>query len=103
MKFNNILVVLNPENEKQYALARAVRLAKEQKSDTKVKITLFLAAYDLSYEMSALLSSEEREEMHKSVIEQRKQEIAPYLDKYADPNIEFTSVVVWNKIGRAHV
>ena len=26
MKFNNILVVLNPDNEKQYALARAVRL-----------------------------------------------------------------------------
>ncbi|MCI7354143.1 MAG: universal stress protein UspE [[Actinobacillus] rossii] len=96
MKFNNILVVLNPENEKQYALARAVRLAKEQKSDKKVKITLFLAAYDLSYEMSALLSSEEREEMHQSVIEQRRQEIAPYLEKYADPSIEFTSVVVWN-------
>ncbi len=32
MKFNNILVVLNPENDKQYALARAVRLAQEQKS-----------------------------------------------------------------------
>ncbi len=31
MKFKNILVVLNPENEKQYALARAVRLVKEQK------------------------------------------------------------------------
>ena len=30
MKFNNILVVLNPDNEKQYALARAVRLVKEQ-------------------------------------------------------------------------
>ena len=29
MKFNNILVVLNPDNEKQYALARAVRLVKE--------------------------------------------------------------------------
>ena len=37
MKFKNILVVLNPENEKQYALARAVRLAKEQKNETKVK------------------------------------------------------------------
>ncbi|PVX33096.1 universal stress protein E [Pasteurella langaaensis DSM 22999] len=96
MKFNNILVVLNPENEKQYALARAVRLANEQKSDKPVKITLFLATYDLSYEMSALLSSEEREEMHKGVVAQRRQEIQPYLEKYADPNIEFHSVVVWN-------
>ena len=32
MKFNNILVVLNPDNEKQYALARAVRLVKEQQN-----------------------------------------------------------------------
>ena len=30
MKFKNILVVLNPRNEKQYALARAVRLVEEQ-------------------------------------------------------------------------
>jgi len=48
MKFKNILVVLNPENEKQYALARAVRLAKEQKNETKVKITALLSVYDLS-------------------------------------------------------
>ena len=60
MKFNNILVVLNPDNEKQYALARAVRLVKEQQNETKVKITTLLSVYDLSYEMSALLSSEER-------------------------------------------
>ena len=37
MKFKNILVVLNPSNEKQYALARAVRLVEEQKNETKVK------------------------------------------------------------------
>ncbi|VEB24121.1 universal stress protein UspE [Avibacterium volantium] len=96
MKFKNILVVLNPENEKQYALARAVRLVKEQKSESKVKITTFMTVYDLSYEMSALLSSEERENMHQGVIEQRQKAIQPYLDKYADPNIEFHSTVVWN-------
>ncbi|MDP9501150.1 universal stress protein UspE [Bisgaard Taxon 45] len=96
MKFNNILVILNPENEKQYALARAVRLVKEQKSHQKVKITVFLAVYDLSYEMSALLSSEERAEMHQGVIEQRTLAIQPYLDKYADPNILFETKVVWH-------
>ncbi|MDG2914567.1 universal stress protein UspE [Bisgaard Taxon 10/6] len=96
MKFNNILVVLNPENEKQYGLARAVRLAKEQKSEQSVKITLFLAVYDLSYEMSALLSSEERNEMHQGVITQRQQEIQHYIEKYADPMIEFKTLVVWN-------
>lgn len=96
MKFNNILVVLNPENDKQYALARAVRLVKEQKSEVPVKITVFLSAYDLSYEISALLSAEEREEMHRGVIAQRQKEIHPYLEKYADPMIEFRPIVVWS-------
>ena len=96
MKFNNILVVLNPENDKQYALARAVRLAKEQKNSNPVKITLFLAIYDLSYEMSALLSPEERAEMHRNVIEQRKLAIQPYIEKYASDGINFSSTVVWH-------
>ncbi|TYG33403.1 universal stress protein UspE [Lonepinella koalarum] len=96
MKFNNILVILNPENEKQYSLARAVRLVKEQKSEFPVNITVFLPVYDLSYEMSALLSSEEREEMHRTVVEQRQKDVQPYLDKYTDPMIIFHSRVVWS-------
>ncbi|VEH66862.1 universal stress protein E [Rodentibacter pneumotropicus] len=96
MKFKNILVVLNPDNEKQYALARAVRLVKEQESIEKVRITTLLTVYDLSYEMTALLSSDEREEMHKTAIEQHRQAVQFYLDKYADPQIEFESHIVWN-------
>ncbi len=96
MKFNNILVVLNPDNEKQYALARAVRLVKEQQNETKVKITTLLSVYDLSYEMSAILSSEERSEMHKTAVEQQRQAVQFYLDKYADPEIEFDSHIVWS-------
>ncbi|WP_439258739.1 universal stress protein UspE [Lonepinella sp. BR2930] len=96
MKFNNILVILNPENEKQYSLARAVRLVKEQKSEFPVNITVFLPVYDLSYEMSALLSADEREEMHKTVVEQRQKDVLPYLEKYTDPMIIFHSRVVWS-------
>lgn len=96
MQFTNILVVLNPDNDKQYALARAVRLAKEQQHDQKIKITALLTVYDLSYEMSALLSSEERQEMHNTAIEQQRQAVQFYLDKYADPEIEFASHIVWN-------
>ncbi|WP_439294196.1 universal stress protein UspE [Lonepinella sp. BR2882] len=96
MKFNNILVILNPENEKQYSLARAVRLVKEQKSEFPVNITVFLPVYDLSYEMSALLSADEREEMHQTVVEQRQKDILPYLEKYTDPMIIFHSRVVWS-------
>ncbi len=96
MQFNNILVVLNPESEKQYALARAVRLVQEQKSENRVKITTFMTVYDFSYEMSTLLSSKERETMCKSIIKQHQQAVQPYLEKYADPNIEFNSIVLWH-------
>ncbi|QLB13111.1 universal stress protein E [Bisgaardia hudsonensis] len=95
MQFNNILVILNPETEKQYALARAVRLVKEQKSTKKVKITTLMSIYNFSYEMSALLSSEERENMHQQLIQQQQRNIAPYLEKYMDPHIEFDSTVLW--------
>ena len=99
MKFKNILVVLNPENEKQYALARAVRLAKEQKNETKVKITALLSVYDLSYEMSALLSSEERSEMHRQVNEAEaiKEEVEnndyDLVVKYTKDQESFTSLI----------
>ncbi|MFQ1023782.1 universal stress protein UspE [Avibacterium paragallinarum] len=96
MKFKNILVILNPENEKQYALARAVRLVNEQNSDAPVKITTFMTVYDLSYEMSTLLSPEERHLMHQGVITQRQKMIQPYFEKYKSPNIEFNSIVVWS-------
>ncbi|KKB02554.1 universal stress protein UspE, partial [Avibacterium paragallinarum] len=96
MKFKNILVILNPENEKQYALARAVRLINEQNSDAPVKITTFMTVYDLSYEMSTLLSPEERHLMHQGVITQRQKMIQPYFEKYKSPNIEFNSIVVWS-------
>lgn len=96
MKFKNILVILNPDNKKQYALARAVRLVNEQQNEDSVKITTFMTVYDLSYEMSTLLSVEERENMHRGVIEQHQKMIKPYLEKYATPNIEFHSTVVWH-------
>lgn len=46
-----------------------------------------MSVYDLSYEMSALLSSEERSEMHKTAVEQQRQAVQFYLDKYADPKL----------------
>lgn len=96
VKFNNILVILNPENEKQYALERAIRLVDEQKNENKVQITVFMAVYDLSYQMSSLLSSEEREKMHHDVITEYEKAIELYLEKYIAPNIEYHSIVVWD-------
>lgn len=45
-----------------------------------------------SYEMSTLLSS--KETMCKNIIKQHQQAVQPYLEKYADPNIEFNSIVL---------
>ena len=98
MLFNEILVVLNPETDKQYALERAVRLIKEQKNTAKVKITAFMAVYDLSYEMSVMLSAEEGERMRNGVIKQRTKQVQPIIEKYVSDlsDIEVNTVVVWN-------
>lgn len=47
MRFNNILVVIDPMLESQPSLLRALHLAKQlKKADTPAKLTLFLSLYD---------------------------------------------------------
>ncbi|OBT12180.1 universal stress protein UspE [Vibrio sp. UCD-FRSSP16_10] len=93
--YNNILVVANIDTEQQPALARAMKIGKKSKSPSK--ITFFLAIYDFSYEMTSMLSPDERNAMRAGVIHQREQwmkEIAaPYRD---DEHIELDIKVVWH-------
>ncbi|MGX9462514.1 universal stress protein UspE [Shewanella sp. A14] len=65
--YKKILVVINPTTDHQPALARAVELA----SKSQAKITAFLSIFDFSYEMTSILSSQEREAMRQGVIDQR--------------------------------
>ncbi|QDE31249.1 MULTISPECIES: universal stress protein UspE [Shewanella] len=65
--YKKILVVINPTTDTQPALARAVELA----SKSQAKITAFLSIFDFSYEMTSILSSQEREAMRQGVIDQR--------------------------------
>ncbi len=95
MLFNNILVVLDPNQEKQYALERAVRLVKEQNHAEKVKITAFMAVYDVAYEMSELLSTVEGDKMRDSIITQKHKDLQPILSHYQRDDIEFNTIVVW--------
>ncbi len=60
VKYRKILVVINPEEERQIALERAVKVAE---LDEGAQLTLLLTIYDFSYEMTAMLSVDEREEM----------------------------------------
>lgn len=66
--YKNILVVVDPSTDEQKALSRAVEFA----SKTTTKITAFLSIYDFSYEMTTMLSSDEREAMRQTVINDRK-------------------------------
>ncbi|EAR53271.1 Putative universal stress protein family protein, partial [Photobacterium sp. SKA34] len=84
-KYKNILVVADPEKEQQPAISRAVHLAKISKD---VKIIIFLAIYDFSYEMTSMLSTAERDAMRRGVVMQReewlKEIVQPYLEQGID-------------------
>ncbi|WP_158770051.1 universal stress protein UspE [Paraglaciecola sp. L1A13] len=67
MKYQKILAVIDPEDDQQKSLLRAIEIAQI----TQGKITAFLPIYDLSYEMTTMLSTDERENMRFAVIEDR--------------------------------
>lgn len=96
MYFNHILVIIDPDNQKQAALERALHLVQQQKSQQPVKITAFLAVYDLSYAISVTLSSEEREEIQQNIIAQKQIWIENLLKQYQQDNIDFNIAVTWH-------
>ncbi|NMP31466.1 universal stress protein UspE [Thalassotalea sp. M1531] len=66
--YKNILVVIDPTTDEQKALGRAIDLSIK----TNAKLTAFLSIFDFSYEMTTMLSSDERESMRQTVIKDRK-------------------------------
>lgn len=103
--YNKMLVVADIHHDEQPALVRAIQLAKAstlkdeltKTTQPPCHITFFLSIYDVSYEMTSLLSIEERDAMRASVINQKKmwmKEIATPLIKAT--NIDFSIKVVWH-------
>ncbi|UGA56329.1 universal stress protein UspE [Vibrio sp. VB16] len=92
--YNKILVVANVNDEPQPALARAMQLAR--KSVSKSNITFFLSIYDFSYEMTSMLSIDERDAMRKGVIEQRCTWMNEVAAPYIDDSVNFNVKVVWH-------
>ncbi|AZQ83764.1 universal stress protein UspE [Colwellia sp. Arc7-635] len=91
-KYQKILAVVDPTTEDQKALKRAIELARK----TGASITAFLSIYDFSYEMTTMLSSDEREAMRQSVINDRTQWLQAIL---ADLDINELSIdckVIWH-------
>ena len=63
-----ILAVIDPTKDDQHGLARSVELAKK----SGATITAFMTVYDFSYEMTTMLSGDEREAMREAVLKDRE-------------------------------
>lgn len=92
--YSKILVVADINNDEQPALARAVQLAR--KSVSRSRITFFLSIYDFSYDMTSMLSVDERDAMRRGVIHQREQWMRKIAQPYLDDSFDFDVCVVWH-------
>ncbi|MEP0354950.1 universal stress protein UspE [Paraglaciecola sp.] len=67
MQYNKILAVIEPDSEQQKSLSRALEIARMNQAS----ITAFLCIYDFAYEMTTMLSMDERENMRQAVVDDR--------------------------------
>ena len=93
LKYRNILVFIDPTKDSQPALERAVDIAEKEK---EAEITLFLCCYDLSYEMTSLSSSEERQTMRSIVIKENQEWLDALLQPYKEKGLKIKSLVIWH-------
>lgn len=90
--YSRLLVVLDSENDQQYALARGIKLARLEQSS----LTLFVSIYDFSYEMTTMLSGEERENMRISLVAERREWVQALLSKFDVRDLTIDIEVVWH-------
>lgn len=91
--FQKILAVIDPAIQKQKSLDRAIELAEK----TGGSITAFLTIYDFSYEMTTMLSVDEREVMRQAMIDDKIDWLSKIVDEHqkrTDVSIEIK--VVWH-------
>lgn len=91
-KYQKILAIIDPTTDNQKALKRAIELA--QKTDAT--ITAFLSIYDFSYEMTTMLSSDEREAMRQSLINDRVQWLNDTIAAIPTHDVVIDSKVIWH-------
>ncbi|WP_334472150.1 universal stress protein UspE [Arsenophonus sp. PmNCSU2021_1] len=90
--YRNLLVAIYPNQDDQPALRRAVYIV--QRNGGRIKA--FLPIYDLSYDMTTLLSPGERNAMRKGVISQRKVWIKQQAHYYLEAGIDIEIKVIWH-------
>ena len=95
--YKNILVVIDPTDNDQKALKRAIDLASKINNNETIqtKVTAFLSIYDFSYEMTTILSSDERDVMRQSVIKDKELWLESLINELS-PDIEIDCQVVWH-------
>lgn len=91
-RYQNILVAIDAQQDDQPALRRAVYL--NQRIGGKIKA--FLPIYDFSYEMTTLLSPDERVTMRKGVISQRTEWIREQAQAYLEAGVDIEIKVIWH-------
>ena len=85
-----ILAVVDAERDNQPALSRAYELA----SKTGASVTAIMVVYDLSYDMTTMLSPDERESMRDAVTKEHANWLATHLK---EQGFTATDIVVeWN-------
>lgn len=94
--YQNILVVIDPTTDEQKALKRAIDLATSiNATGSQVKVSAFLSIFDFSYEMTTILSSDERDVMRQSVIKDKQSWLKKLINELK-PAIEIDCQVVWH-------
>ena len=87
---NHILAVLDAERDNQPALSRALEVAQK----TGATVTALMVVYDLSYDMTTMLSPDERDTMRDAVTKDQSKRLSQQLKEQGFSNIDI--VVEWN-------
>lgn len=93
VKYRKILVVIDPNSDTQKALNRAVELAR---LESEAHLTLILTIYDFSYELTSMLSVEEREAMRDGVVNQRQEWLETLLSDIDLESVNYDIKVQWH-------
>ncbi|MBT4163112.1 MAG: universal stress protein UspE [Gammaproteobacteria bacterium] len=92
-RLDNILVVLDPQQEEQPALARAAYLAEA----SGASLHLFLCAYDASIGIATFLTGGQRDTFIQTIVDGSRVMVERLVAPYIDKGLVITFDVVWDR------
>ena len=91
--YNKILAVVDPSSEEQKSISRAIEIAEK----ANAQVTALLCIYDFSYEMTTMLSADERETMRSAMINERTRWLSDVVANIPSAeNVDLDIKVVWH-------